>query len=63
MVRISKIVLTIPITYTIIDLNGEEIEASFYEKELQKTTQKILRIEKALKRKGDKSLVKLVGYS
>ena len=60
---ISKIVLTIPITYKIIDLNGEEIEASFYEKELQKTTQKILRIEKALKRKGDKSLVKLVGYS
>ena len=61
--RISKIVLTIPITYKIIDLNGEEIERSFYEQELQKTTQDIFRIEKVLKRKGNKSLVKWVGYS
>ena len=30
--RISKIVLTIPITYKIIDLNGEEMEGSFYDK-------------------------------
>ena len=36
MFRINKIVLTIPITYTIIDLNGEEIEGTFYEQELQK---------------------------
>ena len=28
--QIPKIVLTIPITYKIIDLNGEEIEGSFY---------------------------------
>ena len=61
--RIYKIVLTIPITYKIIDLNGEEIEGLFYEQELQKTTQDIFRIEKVLKRKGDKSLVKWVGYS
>ena len=63
MFRISKIVLTIPITYKIIDLNEEEIEGSFYEQELQKTTQKIFRIEKVLKRKGDKSFVKWFGYS
>ena len=44
--RISKIVLTIPITYKIIDLNGEENERSFYEQELQKTTQDIFRIDK-----------------
>ena len=61
--RISKIVLTIPITYKITDLNGGEIEGSFYEQELQKTTQEIFRIEKVLKRKVDKSLVKWVGYS
>ena len=36
------------------DLNGEPIFASFYEKELQKTNQEKFRIEKALKRKGDK---------
>ena len=54
--RISKIVLTIPITYKIIDLNGEEIVRSVYEQELQKTTQETFRIEKILKRQGDKSL-------
>ena len=36
------------------DLNGEPIFGSFYEKELQKTNQEKFRIEKALKRKGDK---------
>ena len=33
------------------DLNGEEITGSFYEKELQKTSQKKFRIERVLKRK------------
>ena len=61
--KISKIVLTIPIIYNIIDLNGEEIEGSFYEQELQKTTREIFRIEKVLKRKGDKSFVQWFGYS
>ena len=61
--RISKIVLTIPITCKIIDINGEEIELSFYEQELQKTTQEIFSIEKVLKRMGDKSFVKWFGYS
>ena len=55
---INKIILTIPTTYKITDLNGEEIEGSFYEHELQKMAQHTFRIEKVLKRKGDKSLVK-----
>ena len=42
-------------------MNGEEITASFYEKEL--TSQKEFRIEKVLKRKGDKLYVKWKGYS
>ena len=33
----SKIKNTVPWTYVISDLNGEEIIGSFYEKELQKT--------------------------
>ena len=37
------------------DLNGEKIAGSFYEKELQKTSQEKIRIEKILKRKGDMS--------
>ena len=43
------------------ELNGKEITGSFYEKELQKTSQKEFRIEKALKRKGDKLYVKWKG--
>ena len=49
-------------TYKITDYNGEEIHGSFYEQELQKTSQKTFRIEKVLKRQGDKSLVKWLGY-
>ena len=44
------------------DLNGEKISGSFYEKELQKTRQEKFRIEKVLKRKGDKLYVKWKGY-
>ena len=51
---ISKIKNTVPWTYVINDLNGEEITGSFHEKELQKTSQKEFRIEKVLKRKDDK---------
>jgi len=34
---VSKVLLTDPITYKIIDSNGEEIIGSFYQQELQKT--------------------------
>ena len=60
--RISKIVSAISITYQTIDLNEEENEASFYEQELQKTTQDTFELEKVLKRQGDKCLVKWMGY-
>ena len=45
-------------TYVINDLNSEEIIRTFYEKELKKTNQKELRIEKLLKKKGDNLYVK-----
>ena len=59
---VSKIKNTVPWTYVVSDLNGEEITGSFYEKELQKTNQEKFRIEKVLKRKGDKLYVKWKGY-
>ena len=59
---ISKIKNTVPWTFVINDLNGEEIIETFYEKELQKTNQKEFRIEKVIKRKGDKLYVKWKGY-
>ena len=58
----SKIKNTVPWTYVINDLNGEEIIGVFYEKELQKTDQIEFRIEKVLKRKGVKLYVKWKGY-
>ena len=54
---IKKVKNTVPWTYVITDLNGEEIVGTFYEKELQKTNQKELRIEKVIKRKRDKLYV------
>ena len=59
---VIKIKNTVPRTYVVSDLNGEELTGSFCEKELQKTNQEKFRIEKVLKRKGDKLYVKWKGY-
>ena len=56
--KFQKFQLTIPVTYEITDYNGEEIQGSFYEQKLQRTSQDVFRIEKILNRRGDKSLVK-----
>ena len=50
---LKKIKNTVPWTYVISDLNGEEIIGSFCEKELQKANQKEFRIEKVIKRNGN----------
>ena len=62
---IDNTLLTKPVTYKIVDLLGEEIERSFYEKELQKAKQQTFRIEKVVRRdnKKKKALVKWKGYS
>ena len=52
---IKEVKNTVPWTYTINDLNGEE-------KELQKTNQQEFRIEKIIKKKGDKLYVKWKDY-
>ena len=59
---VSKIKNTVPWTYVINDLNGEEIIGTFYEKELQKTNQKEFIKEKVIKIKGNKLYVKRKGY-
>ena len=60
---ITKIKRTSPVTYKIADLNGEEIDGTFYEPELQKTSQQLFRIEKVIEKGKNKSLVKWKGYS
>ena len=59
---VSKIKNTVPLTYVINDLNGEEITGTFYEKELQKSDQKEFRIGKLIERKVDKLYVKWKHY-
>ena len=60
---IVEVKRTSPVTYKIADLNGEEIQGTFYEPELQKTSQEIFRIEKVIKRGKKKSIVNWKGYS
>ena len=59
---IKQVKNTVPWTNFINDLNGQETIGTFYEKELQKINQKEFRIEKVMKRKGDKLFVKWKGY-
>ena len=59
---IKKVRNTVPWRYVISDLKVEEIVGKFYEKEVQKTNQKEFRVEKVIKRKGDKLYVKWKGY-
>ena len=58
---VKKIKNEVPWTYVISDLTGERIDGTFNEKELQKTDQQEFRIEKVIKRKGDKLYVKWKG--
>ena len=59
---IKNVKNTVPWTYVISDLKDEENVETFYEKELHKTKQKGFRIEKVIKRKGNKLYVKWKGY-
>ena len=59
---IAKVKNTVPWTYSIKDLNGEEIIETFYEKELQKNNKKQFSIKKVKKEKANKLLVKWKRY-
>ena len=68
-VRISKYKnifsknFTSPWTCAISGLNGKGIIGTFYEKEFQKINKKEFRIEKVIKKKGQKLYVKWKGYN
>lgn len=51
---------TMPVSYTLKDLQGEPIIGRFYEEELQKTNQKTFRIEKVIGRKTNKDGTKMI---
>ena len=56
---ITKVKNTVPWTYSIKDLNGEEIIETFYEKELQKTNKKQFIIKKSKKRKSKQAMYQM----
>ena len=60
---IKEIKNTVSWTYVINDLKGEEIIGTFYEKDLQKTNQEGFRMEKVIKKKGNKLYVKWKRYN
>ena len=59
---IKEIRNTVPWTYVVNDLNNKQVTGTFYENELQRTNQEEFRIEKVIKKKGDKLYVKWKGY-
>ena len=48
---IEEVKNTVPWTYVINDLNGDEIIGKFYEKQLQKTNQQEFMIEKVIRKR------------
>ena len=59
---VKKVKNTVPWTYVISDLNEKEIVGMFYENKLQKINQKEFRVEKVIKRKGNKLYFEWKGY-
>ena len=59
---LKKVQNNVPCTHAISDLNGEKIVETFYKKELGKINVKEFRIEKVIKKKGDKLYVKWEWY-
>lgn len=61
--KVSKVKITNPVTYLLEDYQGNPISGGFYEEELQKTKQpEIYLVEQVLKKKGNKILVKWLGF-
>lgn len=62
--KIFSVNPTVPTTYTLEDLKGELIKGGFYEHELLKArVRDVFFVDKIIRRKGDKALVRWKGYS
>lgn len=61
--KINKIQITNPVTYLLDDLQGQPIRGAFYEPELQKAKYSdVYLVEKILRKKGNKLLVRWLGF-
>ncbi|XP_045474941.1 uncharacterized protein LOC123680868 [Harmonia axyridis] len=62
--KITKVQLTNPVSYLLEDFTGRPISGAFYQEELQKTKQPdVYLVEKVLRRRADKVLVRWLGMS
>lgn len=62
--QVKKVQLTNPTTYLLTDSNNVDVLGGFYEKQLQKVKYPdAYLVEKIIKKKGDKVLVKWLGFS
>ena len=59
---IKNVATSVSWTCVISDLQGVEILGMFYEKKQQNANHKKFRVEKVIKREGDKIYIKEVGY-
>lgn len=61
--KVKQLQQTNPITYLLVDLNGRDINGSFYVEELQLVADpKLYLVEKILRKKNDKFYVKWLGF-
>ncbi|XP_039291209.1 uncharacterized protein LOC120352931 [Nilaparvata lugens] len=61
---VTRVRHTVPVTYELEDYRGEPIQGGFYSEEIVKTTvPSVFEIEKVLRKRGDKLLVRWKGYS
>ena len=58
----KKVKITVSWTLVICDFKGEENVRTFYKKVLQKANQKWFTVDKVIKRKSNKLLVRWKGY-
>lgn len=61
--RVHRVQRTNPLTYLLIDLDGNEVKGTFYVEELRKAeNHELYLVEKIIRRKGDEILVKWLGF-
>ena len=60
---VTRVRATVPVTYELEDYQGQTVQGGFYAEEIVKTkVPSVFEIEKVLRRRGDKLLVRWKGY-
>lgn len=61
--RVAKVIRSSPVTYELVDWDGQSVQGKFYSEELEKVyPAKTFLIEKVIRRQGNRLYVKWLGY-